>query len=142
MRSISARCREFLLAVLLACAILSMGDRAVSGQSSTDGPQSYAVLKNLMVPMRDGVRLATDLYFPASNGARIQGKLPAILERTPYDKDHSENLAAFYASHGYVYVAQDTRGRYGSEDVWHMMTDDVNDGYDTAKWVVAQPWSS
>lgn len=142
MRSITARCRESLLAVLLACAIFATGDPALSGQSSTDGTKPYAVPKNVMVSMRDGVKLATDIYFPAMHGARIEGKLPAIVERTPYDKDHSEDLAAFYASHGYVYVAQDTRGRYHSEGVWHMMTDDVNDGYDTAKWLVAQPWSS
>ena len=43
--------------------------------------------------------------------------------------------------HGYVVVSQDTRGRYGSEGVWHMMIDDVNDGYDTAQWLVHQPWS-
>ncbi|HEX5413298.1 MAG TPA: CocE/NonD family hydrolase [Terriglobia bacterium] len=141
MRPIRSCCRALLPAIILGCAALVTGDPPLSGQSPAAGPQSYAVLKDEMVPMRDGVRLATDIYFPARNGARIQGKLPAILERTPYDKDHSEDIGAFYASHGYVYVAQDTRGRYHSEGVWHMMTDDVNDGYDTAKWLVAQPWS-
>lgn len=141
MRSIYFCCRALLLALPLACAILAMDDPALGGQPNADVPNSYAVLKDVMVPMRDGVKVATDIYFPAMRGARISGSLPAILERTPYDKNHSESIAAFYASHGYVYVAQDTRGRYHSEGVWHMMTDDMNDGYDTAKWLVAQPWS-
>ncbi|TAM82569.1 MAG: CocE/NonD family hydrolase [Acidobacteria bacterium] len=141
MRPIYTCCQALLLAMLLACAILVTSDPALRGQSGMDGPKSYAVLKNVMISMRDGVRLATDIYFPTRNAARIEGKLPAILERTPYDKDHSASLAAFYACHGYVYVSQDTRGRYHSEGVWHMMTDDLNDGYDTAGWLVAQPWS-
>ena len=45
------------------------------------------------------------------------------------------------ASHGYVVVVQDTRGRFKSEGVWHMMTDDPGDGFDTAQWLVKQPWS-
>ena len=91
--------------------------------------------------MRDGVRLATDIYFPGRDGARLEGKFPAILERTPYNKDDSLDYLLPFVSHGYVVVCQDTRGRYASEGVWHMMTDDVNDGYDTAQWLVQQPWS-
>ncbi|MBD06936.1 MAG: hypothetical protein CME24_21625, partial [Gemmatimonadetes bacterium] len=51
--------------------------------------QQYGVIaeRNLMMPMRDGVRLATDLYFPASDGVRAEGQFPVILERTPYSKD-------------------------------------------------------
>jgi len=104
-------------------------------------PAPYVVAKNVMVPMRDGVRLATDIYYPARDGARLEGKLPAILERTPYNKDGSLAYLLPFVSHGYVVVCQDTRGRYASEGVWHMMTDDVNDGYDTAQWLVRQPWS-
>jgi hypothetical protein len=102
---------------------------------------SYVVAKNVMVPMRDGVRLATDIYFPAQDGARLEGKFPAILERTPYNKDGATRQLLPFVSHGYVVMCQDTRGRYGSEGIWHMMTDDVNDGYDTAQWLVHQSWS-
>ena len=94
-----------------------------------------------MVPMRDGVRLATDLYFPARAGVQLEGKFPAIMERTPYDKDRSFGYMAGFVASGYVVVIQDTRGRYASEGVWHMMTDDVPDGHDTAEWLVHQPWS-
>ena len=43
------------------------------------------VQKNVMVPMRDGVKLATDLYLPAKDGEVAEGKFPAVMERTPYD---------------------------------------------------------
>ncbi|HEU0139539.1 MAG TPA: CocE/NonD family hydrolase [Bryobacteraceae bacterium] len=103
---------------------------------------SYSVEKNVMVAMRDGVRLATDLYFPARGGVRLEGKFPAVLERIPYNKDGAgKGWAPWFAARGYVAVVQDTRGRYGSEGVWHMMTDDVPDGFDTASWIVKQPWS-
>ncbi|HEY6292499.1 MAG TPA: CocE/NonD family hydrolase [Terriglobia bacterium] len=102
---------------------------------------SFAVTKNVMVPMRDGVRLATDVYIPVQDGVLQQGKFPAILERTPYNKDQSIGYVLAFISHGYVVATQDTRGRYASEGVWHMMTDDLNDGYDTAQWLVRQPWS-
>ena len=105
------------------------------------GPAAYVVAKDVMVPMRDGVRLATDIYFPGRDGARLEGKFPAILERTPYNKDGSLAYLLPFVRHGYVVVCQDTRGRYASEGAWHMMTDDVNDGYDTAQWLVRQPWS-
>ncbi|HEV3115020.1 MAG TPA: CocE/NonD family hydrolase [Candidatus Binataceae bacterium] len=103
------------------------------------------VERNVMVPMRDGVRLATDIYFPALGGKRREGKFPAILERTPYGKQgHPQQPPVwpqFFAGHGYVSVIQDTRGRFASEGVWHMMTDDPADGFDTAAWIVSQPWS-
>jgi len=105
-------------------------------------PGLFVVEKNAMVAMRDGVHLATDLYFPARNGIRADGKFPAIMERTPYNKDGSANSwALYYVSRGYACIAQDTRGRNASEGIWHMMIDDAPDGFDTASWIVKQPWS-
>ena len=92
---------------------------------------------DVMVPMRDGVRLATDIYFPRDQA----GSVPVILTRTPYGKAGSKKHGEYFAQHGYAFVAQDTRGRYGSEGVWHMMTDDGRDGVDCAAWIAAQPWS-
>lgn len=115
---------------------------AGSCAAQTGSPQ-YEVIRvsNVMVPMRDGVRLATDIYRPASNGSAIEGKFPVILERTPYDKEQSGYLAE-YVRDGYIVVTQDTRGRYHSEGHWRLLRDDVNDGYDTAKWIGSQPWCS
>jgi hypothetical protein len=127
---------------LLVCPLVGLALVLAPGQRSlaTD-PEPYVVAKNVMVPMRDGVRLATDVYFPAQDGARLEGKFPTILERTPYNKDTSVAYLLPFVRRGYVVVCQDTRGRYASQGVWHMMTDDVNDGYDTAQWLVHQPWS-
>ena len=130
--------RSWILGLVL-CSVCLAG--AAPQRAAVDSG-SYVIEKNVMVPMRDGVRLAADLYFPARDGVRLQGKFPAVLERTPYNKDGAgESWGPYYAGRGYVAVAQDTRGRYNSEGVWHMMTDDAPDGYDTAKWIVAQPWS-
>ena len=105
-------------------------------------PPAYVLLRNVMVPMRDGIRLAADVYLPATGGLPREGRFPVILERTPYSKDRfGPNWAPFYARQGYAAMVQDTRGRYNSEGVWHMMTDDVADGFDTASWIVRQRWS-
>ncbi|MFW6170501.1 MAG: CocE/NonD family hydrolase [Planctomycetota bacterium] len=91
---------------------------------------------------RDGVRLATDIYRPAKDGSPLAERLPAIMVRLPYNKDGQKNVGRYYAARGYVFVAQDTRGRYKSEGVWHMLSDDGPDGCDTAEWVIGQPWSN
>ena len=76
----------------------------------------------VMVPMRDGVKLATDIYLPAKSGVVTEGKYPTILTRSPYGKGGAKKQGQYFAAHGYVYVAQDVRGRFDSEGVWHMMT--------------------
>lgn len=101
------------------------------------GP-AIKVEKNLKVAMRDSVQLATDVYLPADNAE----KLPVILTRTPYNKDGAKSFGEYFARNGYVFVAQDTRGRYASEGVWHWLTDDGKDGADCAAWIAEQPWSN
>ncbi len=102
----------------------------------------FIVERDVMVPMRDGARLATDVYRPAVDGKPSDERLPVILTRTPYNKSGASAAAEYFATHGYVFVAQDTRGRYGSEGVWHMLTDDGPDGVDCAAWIGKQPWSN
>lgn len=109
---------------------------------AASGPYAVEVRKNVMVPMRDGVKLAADVYLPVKDGDVLDQKLPTILERRPYNKDGCKSSGTYYASHGYAFVAQDTRGRYGSEGTWHMLTDDGVDGVDTAAWIGKQPWSN
>lgn len=114
-----------------------------------------AVESDVMVPMRDGFRLATDIYRPGSGGKPLSGRFPVILERTPYGKaeiSRSErtaadprpraraDIAAAFVRHGYVVVYQDVRGRYGSEGSFVKYLSDGADGYDTLSWLVAQPW--
>ena len=103
---------------------------------------------DVMIPLRDGVRLATDLYLPAGEDKVIDQKFPTILMRTPYGRLGFKKNATinedgeYFAEHGYVVVIQDTRGRYGSEGIWHMLTDDGHDGFDTCEWISKQPWSN
>lgn len=100
---------------------------------------------NVMVPMRDGVRLAADVYLPAREGQPLAERWPTILMRTPYSKGAGEKGHGdghYFARWGYAVVFQDTRGRYHSEGTWHMLTDDGPDGYDTAAWIAQQSWSN
>ncbi len=109
--------------------------------AARDAEFQVIVRTNIVVAMRDGVKLTTDLYLPAKDGQAVTGRFPVILTRTPYNKTGGTIPGKYYAAHGYVFVAQDTRGRYGSEGVWHWLTDDGKDGADCAAWIAAQPWS-
>ncbi|HEV2720011.1 MAG TPA: CocE/NonD family hydrolase, partial [Thermoanaerobaculia bacterium] len=111
-------------------------------QAQAEPKFDIVVSKNVMVPMRDGVHLATDIYRPARGGVAVDGKFPVIMERTPYDKANVEWLSREFVKDGYIVIGQDTRGRYHSEGRWRFMPDDVNDAFDTAKWIGAQPWCS
>jgi putative CocE/NonD family hydrolase len=102
---------------------------------------------NVMVPMRDGVRLAADVYLPVKDEKEAPRgeRWPTILMRSPYGKGSAEkghSDAHYFARHGYAVVFQDTRGRYDSEGTWHMLLDDGPDGFDTAEWISQQPWSN
>ncbi|HEY2684406.1 MAG TPA: CocE/NonD family hydrolase [Steroidobacteraceae bacterium] len=92
---------------------------------------------NVMIPMRDGVKLATDVYRPSSGG-----KFATVLMRTPYNKTvRAEAFAAYFVSRGYAVVVQDVRGRYKSQGHWRPLYDDGNDGFDTTQWIGHQSWS-
>src|SRR5688572_12816672 len=108
------------------------------------------IAKDVMVPMRDGVRLANDIYRPARDGETAPGRFPAILGRTSYDKNSSQMwvqpVAEFFTPRGYVVVIQDLRGRHRSEGTgqyFHTVNpDEGRDGYDTVEWIAARPWSN
>ena len=95
---------------------------------------------NTMLPLRDGVRLATDIYFPARGAARLGGSFPVILTRTPYDKTNHSATGRFYAERGYVAAMQDVRGRYESEGEFYAFAHEGPDGYDAVEWLAEQPW--
>lgn len=105
----------------------------------TSGPPAKAATE-YMVRMRDGVRLATDVYLP--DGVDTA---PAILIRLPYDKTGEycfiPMVGEYFADHGYVVVAQDVRGKFRSEGESIPWLNEVYDGYDTIEWIVNQPWS-
>jgi hypothetical protein len=129
-------------AIPLVLVVIILGVRA-------EDPKSKAlfdvvVRKNETVVVRDGARLAADVYLPANAGAAIDQRHPTLLCRTPYDKSRAgdADAAKWFAARGYAVVINDCRGRFGSEGRWRMLLDDPNDGYDVAKWIAAQPWSS
>ncbi|MBP7649394.1 MAG: CocE/NonD family hydrolase, partial [Phenylobacterium sp.] len=97
--------------------------------------------------MRDGVKLAANVYRPAGNGP-----WPVVVSRTPYLKDGRPDRADSklqldanakrYTDAGYVFVLQDTRGKGHSEGFYAAFQNDIEDGYDTVEWVARQPWSN
>jgi uncharacterized protein len=103
---------------------------------------SYTVKRGIMMPVRDGVRLATDLWLPDT-----AGPVPAILFRTPYDRVgyNTEVLRPQQCVEaGFVAVVQDMRGRFASEGDWRPMNwgQEAEDSYDAIEWIAAQPWCS
>lgn len=115
------------------------------------------VHRNCMIPMRDGVRLATDIFRPAQGGQPITGAFPVIFERTPYDKAGTprtelsvarpqslsrSELAMLLVRQGYVVIWQDCRGRYGSEGHFTKYVNEAEDGFDSMVWITAQPFCS
>ncbi len=110
--------------------------------------QDLAVVeRKLMVSMRDGVRLATDVYRP-KNAA---GPVPAIWVRTPYNFNFwdvrngvpADLTAALTAvKRGYAYVVQNERGHFFSEGNYDILGAPLTDGYDGLEWISRQPWSN
>ncbi len=101
-------------------------------------PESIIIEKNMAVPMRDGISLATDIYRPQTEAA-----LPVLLQRTPYDKDSSfiPDLIRM-ARAGYCVVNQDVRGRFASAGRFTPFEREAEDGADAIAWAAAQPWST
>ncbi|MEZ5298293.1 MAG: CocE/NonD family hydrolase [Ilumatobacteraceae bacterium] len=112
----------------------------MSFERTGPAPRDARAIEHI-VAMRDGVRLATDLYLVG--GEAIPG--PVVLIRLPYDKCGAYTAmpatAAVMTARGYHVVVQDVRGKFRSEGETVMFTHEAADGYDTIDWVVAQPWS-
>ncbi|WP_017624863.1 CocE/NonD family hydrolase [Nocardiopsis chromatogenes] len=92
-----------------------------------------------MVPMRDRVRLATDVYLTGDGSPG-----PVVLIRLPYDKDGPfislPEIAAYMVGRGYHVVAQDVRGKFRSEGETLLFVHEAADGHDTIDWIAGQPW--
>lgn len=92
-------------------------------------------VNTVMVPMRDGVRLATDVY---RSGDLAAG--PVMLMRTPYQKDRARGAAERFAAAGYIAVVQDCRGKFASEGTFIPYNNEGQDGFDAIEWIGRQPW--
>lgn len=109
--------------------------------------ESIAIIdQKVMMPMRDGVRLATDIYRP-----KTDQKVPIVFSKTPYNfntwKDgelstRTLERALEVVKRGYAYVVQNERGRYFSEGEWDILGTPTTDGYDAFTWMKNQSWSN
>ncbi|MBT8280496.1 MAG: CocE/NonD family hydrolase [Muriicola sp.] len=127
---------------------LLFGTLMVNSQSSAlEELEKIAVIdQKVMMPMRDGVRLATDIYRPKGDK-----KVPVIFSRTPYNfnswGDGEQRTRTFERAlkavkRGYAYVVQNERGRYFSEGKWDILGVPLTDGYDAFSWMSDQSWSN
>ncbi len=110
--------------------------------------QEIAVIdRKVMVPMRDGKRMATDIYRPKD----ASKKYPIIFSRTPYNfnfwdvrlgapRDMTTILEA--VKRGYAYVVMNERGHFFSEGNYDILGAPVSDGDDAIKWLTSQTWSN
>ena len=125
----------------VACALVvfcSLASSAFAQTPATDCHIEWA-------PMRDGVKLATEVYLPTAQ----TGRLPVVLQRTPYNRfppgpGSNCDSAAFaaLAARGYAVLNQDVRGRYRSQGTMNALVQEANDGYDAIEWAAAQSWSN
>lgn len=103
-------------------------------------PQHVTILvERVMVPMRDGVKLATFIRRPDTDK-----KVPVILSRSPYNADPRAKSGAKVrrgdSAARFAIVSQDVRGRYASEGEFYPMRNEARDGYDAIEWLAQQPW--
>src|SRR5258707_100817 len=126
--------------ILLCCSLgIAASGQATSASSQQSGQQSAQASKQIeqMIPMRDGVKLATGIFLPEGTG-----RWPVVLIRTPYGKNTQATSNAVWTGRGFVLVVQDCRGKFKSEGEYRPFVDDGTDGYDTVEWIAKQPWSN
>ncbi|MDC6350371.1 CocE/NonD family hydrolase [Zeaxanthinibacter sp. PT1] len=144
-------CRRILFSLFL-FAILGIFSLTAQHNLPEDNPlvkeltQIAIVEQKVMMPMRDGIRLATDIYRP-----KTDEKVAIIFSRTPYNfnswqdgefKDRHIKSALEAVKRGYAYVVQNERGRYFSEGEWDILGMPLTDGYDAFSWMAEQEWSN
>ncbi len=98
--------------------------------------------RGVAIAMRDGTILRADIYRPETSGC-----YPVLVERVPYELlSRAGQEGDYFASRGYVYVAQNVRGTFASEGIFRFLDDEgsglMRDGYDTIEWANSQPWSN
>src|SRR5450432_3061018 len=123
--------------------------QAAAARNATEKElQSIAIVeRKVMVPMRDGKRMAADIYRPKDESR----KYPIIFVRTPYNfnfwdvknglpRDLTTEFEA--VKRGYAYVEMNERGHFFSEGEYDILGPPLTDGADAISWMAAQPWSN
>ncbi|WP_228851765.1 CocE/NonD family hydrolase [Aegicerativicinus sediminis] len=132
---------------LILSALIILFSSAILAQDYREQLEEIAIIdQKVMMPMRDGVRLATDIYRP-----KTDEKVPIIFVRTPYNfnswRNGEEQIGTYRKAleaveRGYAYVVQNERGRYFSEGEWDILGVPLTDGYDAFSWMKDQSWSN
>ena len=124
------------LGLAILCGAWLLGFAREKGQSAA----SRVVLKDVAVPMRDGVVLRADVLLP-----KAEGQFPTLVYRTPYGKEDAPKEWSTFErlpARGYAVVIQDVRGRYSSDGAFLPYQNEGKDGYDTIEWAARQAWSN
>jgi predicted acyl esterase len=135
------RITEIALTLVLLVLVL-LPDSFLTAASQQSGLASSAPAQSTrrteqMVPMRDGIKLATSIFLPSG-----KGPWPSVLVRTPYGKDLQSTGYTVWTNREFVLVVQDCRGSFKSEGEYRPFMTDHVDGYDTIEWIAKQPWSN
>ncbi|MFT6166713.1 MAG: putative CocE/NonD family hydrolase [Vicingaceae bacterium] len=134
------------ISFILTCFIVSSFNLQAQENILQELEEIAIVDQKIMMPMRDGIRLATDIYRP-----KTDEKVPIIFSRTPYNfnswgdgeqKTRTAQRALEAVKRGYAYVVQNERGRYYSEGEWDILGVPLTDGYDAFTWMKDQLWSN
>ncbi len=129
--------------LLFGFVLLSSSLRAQVALEEVD-KEDIIIDQKVMMPMRDGIRLCTDIYRP-----KTKKKVPVVFVKTPYnfnswrDGEASKRVfesAKVYIDKGYAYVVQNERGRYFSEGDWDILGPPMTDAYDAFTWLAEQDW--
>jgi putative CocE/NonD family hydrolase len=143
MRGTMKRPNSFARIALVALATFALaafaGWMGGGAQEKAKEPAPGTRLKDVVVPMRDGVILRADVWLP-----KAQGRFPTLVYRTPYGKQFAAKGWTTFdkaVAHGYAVVIQDVRGRYASDGEFVPYQNEGKDGYDTIEWAAKQGWS-
>ncbi len=109
--------------------------------NNTNNTLTVKTIFGLETPMRDGVKLVSDIWLP-----KQKGKYPVIIIRTPYGRSAANmnytDMGEYFAGQGYVFMVQDVRGKGDSQGNFNFLFQEGPDGYDTIEWAAKQSWSN
>jgi predicted acyl esterase len=131
--------REILVGLALTALGAFAGWMAAGAQENGKEAPEGTRLRDVAVPMRDGVILRADVWLP-----KVEGRFPTLVYRTPYGKQFAAKEWTTFdkaVAHGYAVVIEDVRGRYASDGEFVPYQNEGKDGYDTIEWAAKQEWS-
>ncbi|HUT88461.1 MAG TPA: CocE/NonD family hydrolase [Thermoguttaceae bacterium] len=120
---------------MLATASIVLSDGSRAAEQGSEAVYSVKHEVKVPVPMRDGVKLAAEIYRPDA-----PGEFPALMLLRYFRGGHQNARGEFFAQRGYAVALVDCRGRYDSEGTWTPYVNDPQDGYDAQQWLGSQPW--